>query len=142
MALYASVDLMWSLPLDSARRLTFRFGGGVGVGWTFLGDLNRTQAYPPPGGGSDPDTLRKCNGPNDPSGSYAYCNQLDKDADHYGDFSEPSWFSGGARPLVYPWLALPQLGLSYRPSRAVSFDLEGGLSLTGILASFGMRFGI
>jgi len=142
MALYATVDLIWSVPLDDAGRWSFRFGGGVGVGWTFAGDLYRTQAYLPDGAPDDPSALVKCEGPNDPSGTYEYCNQLDKDFDHYDGFAEPSWFSGGARPLVFPWLAFPLVGLSYRASRTVVLDLEAGVSLTGILGSAGIRFGL
>jgi hypothetical protein len=142
MALYATVDLIWSVPLDDAGRWSFRFGGGVGVGWTFAGDLYRTQAYLPDGAPDDPSALVKCDGPNDPAGTYEYCNQLDKDFNHYDGFAEPSWFSGGARPLVFPWLAFPLIGLSYRASRTVMIDLEAGVSLTGILGSAGMRFGL
>ena len=114
----------------------------MGVGWTFLGDLHRTQAYLPDDAPDDPSALVKCKGPNDPAGTYAYCNQLDKDYNHYDGFAEPSWFSGGSRPLIYPWLALPLIGISYRASESVIVDFETGLSLTGILASAGLRFGL
>lgn len=141
LAVYATVDLMWSVPLDKKQKWLFRFGGGVGLGWSFAGDVTRTQAYPPEGTDS-PDQLEPCNGPNDPAGTYEYCNQLDKDADHYGGYAEPSWFSGGARPLIYPWLALPQFGLTYHSSKTVAVDFDAGLSLTGILTSVGVRFGL
>jgi hypothetical protein len=141
LAIYATVDLMWSVPLDKKEKWLFRFGGGVGLGWSFAGDVTRTQAYPPKGTDS-PDQLQACNGPNNPAGTYEYCNQLDKDADHYGGYAEPSWFSGGARPVIYPWLALPQLGLTYHSSKTVAVDFDAGLSLSGILTSVGVRFGL
>ena len=62
----------------------------------------------------DPYTYLKCKGPNLPRGSFAYCNTLDKDANHYR-YKEPDWFHGGKRPALYPWLALPKLGFSWKP---------------------------
>ncbi len=141
-ALFATVDLMWSVPLDASGAVTFRIGGGLGVGWTFAGDLHRTQAYPPAGANGDPYLYKKCRGPNDPDGTYRYCNQLDKDAAHYGGFAEPSWFDGGSRPLVFPWVALPQLGLSWRVSPGFALDVEAGLTISGILLGAGWRIGL
>ncbi|HSO00420.1 MAG TPA: hypothetical protein VLS89_19145 [Candidatus Nanopelagicales bacterium] len=141
-SLLASAHLMWDIPLDQAGTFRFRVGGGIGVGWTFLGDLYRPPAYPPSGAGDDPSKWEKCRGPNDPQGSFLHCNQLRHDRDHYFGYVEPSWFSGGHRPLIYPWLALPELGLAIHPSRAVAFDIGVGLSLTGLLTRAGVRFGL
>jgi hypothetical protein len=140
MALYATLDVLWNVPLDDQERWFFRVGFSVGIGWTFFGDLTRTQAYPV-GDPGDPSSFRKCNGPSDPAGTFRYCNELDKDKDHYNGFSEPSWFEGGSRPLIYPWAALP-LGLSVRPDPRASIDLEVGPSLSGIATSLGFRYGI
>lgn len=137
-ALFATVDLLWTVPLDSKGAWGFRIGGGAGIGWAFAGDLYRTQAYP----SKDTGEFQKCKGPNDPAGSFRYCNQLDKDADRYGGYVEPSWFEGGARPLVFPWLALPEVGLSWRASPSFAMDLDLGLTLTGLMTSFGIRFGL
>lgn len=137
--LMASVDLTWAFPLDASHHWSVRVGGGVGVGWTFAGDLHRTQAYPQDGLVGDPAAYLKCRGPNNPWGTFRYCNTLDKDATHYGGFAEPDWFHHGIRPLVSPWLVLPQLGLSWKPARAIAFDLDTGLSLAGFLTSFGVR---
>lgn len=142
-ALQASVELLvWNVPLDARQRFRFRIGGGVGVGYTFMGNLYRTQAYPPGFSPGDPYTYRPCAAPNDPPGSFRYCNQLDKDADHYGGYTEPSWFSGGARPLVYPWIVLPMLGISFRPTPRVSIDLEVAPTLSGLLTGLGVRLGL
>lgn len=141
-SLLASVHLMWDIPLDAKRTFRFRLGGGIGLGWTFLGDLYRTQAYPPEGAEGDPYKWVKCGGPNDPQGSFLYCNQLDHDADHYFGYVEPSWFGGGYRPLLYPWIALPELGLAIHPSRTFAIDIGVGLSLTGLLTRAGVRFGL
>jgi tetratricopeptide (TPR) repeat protein len=141
-ALIAAAHLAWDIPLNDAGTVAFRVGGGIGVGWTFLGDLYRTQSYPPEGAGDDPYLWQKCQGPNDPAGTYLYCNQLDHDADHYFGYVEPSWFEGGRRPLLFPWLALPELGLAFHPSRTFAIDVQIGLSLTGILTGLGVRFGL
>jgi hypothetical protein len=136
MALSATVDIMWSIALDDAERFQVRLGGSLGLGWTFYGDLHRTQAYPD----DDEDgAYLPCDGPNDPAGSYRYCNELDKDAEHYDGYSEPSWFEGGARPLIYPWLVLPQLGMRFQPYDALSIDVEGGIALAGFVVQLGAR---
>ena len=141
-ALLATVDLVWSIPMNQAKSWLFRVGLGAGVGYSFYGDLRRVQAYPKNGKPGDPWTYRKCKGPNDPRGTFRYCNALDKDADRYGNHVEPNWFQGGIRPLVYPWLVLPELGITWKPTRAVAIDLEVGASLTGLLTGLGVRFGL
>lgn len=141
-ALLASAHIVFDVPIDDAGTFAFRVGGGLGVGWTFAGDLYRTQAYPPKGAGKNPYLYKKCSGPNDPAGSFRYCNALDYDAEHYFPYTEPSWFSGGARPLLFPWLALPEVGFAFRPSRGFAIDLQAGLSLTGLMTSLGVRFGL
>ena len=67
---------------------------------------------------------------------------LDKDASHYDNFAKPDWFHGGIRPLVYPWLVLPELGITWRPTNRVAIDLEAGASLSGILTGLGLRFAL
>ncbi|WP_437871529.1 hypothetical protein [Sorangium sp. So ce363] len=155
-ALQAGVRLVWNIPLDRDELFAFRVGAGLGVGWTFMGDLYRTQAYPgdavPGDPGSfvpgDPYRYVKCRGPNNPIGSFRYCNELDYDADHYPGYVEPSWFTRpkgrpqGLRPLVYPWLVLPEIGLALRPWDRVAFDLRVGASVTGLLGGLGIRFAL
>jgi hypothetical protein len=141
-ALEATFEVRYNVALDRARRWRLRVGGGIGVGFTFLGGLYRTQAFPAALVPGDPYSYAKCRGPNDPPGSFRYCNQLDKDADHYNGYADKSWFEGGARPLVYPWVALPQVGVSFHPSSRVAIDLDVGTSLSGIMTSFGVRFGL
>ncbi|WP_437639080.1 hypothetical protein [Sorangium sp. So ce854] len=152
-ALQAGARLLWNVPLDRDEVFSFRLGAGLGVGWTFLGDLHRTQAYPGDAVPGDPSTFvpgdpyryKKCRAPNDPAGSFRYCNQLDYDADHYPGYVEPSWFTRpkgrpqGLKPVVYPWLVLPEIGLALRPWDRVAFDLRVGASVTGVLGGLGFR---
>lgn len=141
-ALFLTVDLLYNAPLDDAGDVVFRIGGGVGVGFMFLGDLYRTQAYPPEGSNGDPYLYAKCDGPNDPFGSFRYCNQLDKDRDHYDGYAEPSWFEGGSRPLIFPWLAFPEMGLSFKVSPRFMIDIEVAVTLSGFLTGIGGRIGL
>lgn len=141
MAIVATAELMWRFPLDDAERVSFRLGGGLGVGLSVFGDLYRTQAYPANGDASDPDSYAPCVGPNDPAGTFRYCNQLDKDATRYGE-ADRALGDGGARPVVYPWVALPQLGLELRPTDGFAFDLELGVSLTGFFGGAGAKLAL
>jgi len=141
-ALTASVDLLWSVPLDANKIWTFRVGGSLGAGWTFLGDLSRTQAYPANGKAGDPYTYLPCKGPNNPKGTFRYCNSLDKDAERYPGYTEPNWFNHGIRPLIFPSLVLPEVGLTWKPTPRFAVDLETGISLSGLLTSLGVRFAL
>ncbi|WP_165373977.1 MULTISPECIES: hypothetical protein [Sorangium] len=155
-ALQADARLVWNIPLDRDERFAFRVGAGLGVGWMFMGELYRTQAYPGDAVAGDQSTFvpgdpyryKKCRGPNNPEGSFRYCNQLDYDADHYPGYAEPSWFTRpkgkpqGLKPVVYPWVVFPELGLSFRPWDRVAFDLRVGASVTGPLGALGVRFAL
>ncbi len=142
MALFATMDVLYNKPLDDAGHWSFRIGVSVGVGWMFLGNLRRTQAYPTKQSGDDPYLYARCKGPNNPSGTFRYCNQLDADATHYPGYTEPSWFEGGKLPTVFPFLAVPLLGLSWTPSPHVGIDLEAAPSLSGLMMGLGFRYGL
>ena len=141
-AVTATVDLMWSFPLDAAGDVSFRIGGAAGLGWMFLGDMSRVQVYPADGKPGDPASYLPCKGPNNPRGTFRYCNALDKDATHYPGYAEPDWFHHGIRPLVFPWLVLPQVGFSFKPSPGFAIDVDTGVSISGFLTSVGFRVGL
>lgn len=140
-SLHATVELRWSKPLDAQQRIRLRIGGGVGIGVMPFGNLYRTQAYPASLVPGDPYTYLPCQAPNDPPGSFRYCNQLDKDADRYPGYTEPSMFNGGVRPILYPWVALPIVGLSFRPTARVAIDVDIAPSIAGLFTSAGVRVG-
>ncbi len=140
-SLHATLELHWNKPLDAKKRVRLRIGGGLGFGVMGFGELYRTQAYPASFVPGDPYTYLPCQGPNNPGGSFRYCNQLDKDATRYPGYTEPSWFNGGVRPTIYPWFALPIIGLSFRPTPRIAIDLDVAPSIAGILTSAGMRVG-
>ena len=135
-----ALDVLYRFPLDEKKTVSFKVGGGVGFGWMFLGDLFRTQSYPKNLKPGDPATYLKCKGPNNPAGTFRYCNQLDKDAERYGQ-PDKAWGNGGARPIIFPFLALPELGLEWDVHRQVALDFDVGLALSGFMSSAGVRFG-
>lgn len=141
-ALFGTIDILWDKQLDSKGHWHGRIGLGIGVGWMFLGNLYRTQAYPTKDSGDDPYLYAKCRGPNNPFGSFRYCNQLDADAEHYPGYTEPSWFDGGKLPTVFPFLAFPELGLSFTPAKNVGIDLEVSTTVSGLLLGLGFRYGL
>ena len=107
----------------------------LGSGFFAFGSLYRTQAFPMSLSPSDPGDYRKCIGPNNPAGTYRYCNQLRDDDDHYGGYKEPGWTKGGRRPDVFPWVALPELGVSWSASKSFVLDLDFGLSIGGMMVA-------
>ncbi|NUP08484.1 MAG: hypothetical protein HOW73_20740 [Polyangiaceae bacterium] len=135
----ASLDILYRIPVSKIFEV--RIGAGFGIGYAFAGDLYRWQSYPEDGQPGDPSTYKKCNGPNDPAGTFRYCNQLDKDADRYGA-PDATWGDGGARPVVYPWLSLPQISFSFRPIERLAVDLELGATLNGVLTGTAIRIGL
>ncbi len=141
MSLGLTMDVMWLIPVDPSELVSVRLGFSFGLGIMFAGDLGRTQSYPESGQAGDPETYLKCGGPNDPEGTFRYCNQLDKDGDHYDGFVEPTWFEGGARPLLFPTLAIP-IGVTIRPFDELAIDVETGFGVTGFLTQVGARYGL
>lgn len=135
----ASIDILYRVAVTPS--IDFRIGAGFGIGWAFVGDVRRWQAYPTGDDASDPSTYAKCSGPNNPAGTFRYCNQLDKDAERYGN-PDATWGDGGLRPVVYPWLSLPQLGFSFRPASRVAIDIELAATLNGFLTGTALRFGL
>ncbi len=134
-------DLLYRVKLDPAERGAFRVGASLGGGVIVEGALRRTQAYPTQAADGSIQ-LTKCLGPNAPAGTFRYCNELDADADHYGDYREPSFFDGGSYPLAFPLFALPMLGFTYRPGQAFALDVDVAFSLTGLRTTAGFRFGL
>ena len=105
--------------------------GSAVLNWTIPHRSGRCMSITPCG-----DQTQLCSGR---FGTFTYCNALDKDAAHYPGYTEPDWFHGGIRPSIFPWLVLPQVGLTFHPSRTVAIDLDTGISLSGILTSLGFR---
>lgn len=133
-SLYLTADFLWHHPLRPGLDLSY--GASAGIGFIF-GDLYRTQAYLTEGGTpGDPSDYRPCHALGQPSD--IYCDDYN---DHYGGFSEPSWSNGGAKPVLFPWLA-GQLGLRYQAHPRVVTRLDIGLGLSGILLGLAADYGL
>jgi hypothetical protein len=123
-SLYVMSDFSWSSPIDP--KFAVLYGAGFGIGIVF-GDINRTQAFPGTGGVNDPYTYLPCPGPIAPGRPNAdFCNSNDNN--HFPGYSEPSWTSGGSKPIVFPWLSL-QTGLRFKPSKQFMARLDVGWNI-------------
>ncbi len=122
--LAVGADFLWTKPLND-KGLSLAYGMGAGIGVVF-GNLYRNQSYPPSGQPGDPEDYVKCPGPGGAHGDYC-----DNENDHYGDFTESNWINGGAKPVLFPWVAVPQVGLRWKASRQLVLRFDTGLSFPG-----------
>lgn len=124
--IFGKVEILYEIPLDKKGRFAFLIGGGVGLG-AVVGDLYQAQAYPlqPGASGSDPSQWGRCTGSGVPD--VAYCSN---DNDHFNNYTQPSWASGGSKPFVFPWIALPQASFRYKPIKFLQARVDVGLALS------------
>jgi hypothetical protein len=155
-AVYLGLDELWSIPL-SAPHLDFEFGFGVGIGAVF-GSLMDNWVYQT--NTFDPGPYHSTNGNN-----YALCTSvappsnlapgLDYMTDgcpvqnhstggtaKVGRYNEKNWFNGGALPVVFPYISIPQIGLRYKPIKEFETRLGIGLSLTGLWFGLSVDYGL
>ena len=130
--LYFTADFLWSHDFNPQFAVNYGMGAGIGFVW---GDLYRQQATPPNGDTSvPPEDWVPCPGPEEA----IYCG---RDNDHYGDYTEDSWASGGSKPIVFPWLAL-QTGLRYKPHPKFVARLDLGFGTSGFFFGLGADYGL
>ncbi|WP_437814190.1 hypothetical protein [Sorangium sp. So ce1078] len=135
---YFTSDLLFDVPIDEKGRFSLLVGGGVGIGLVF-GNLYRAQAFPgAPGSNPSPDDVsawNKCSA----GGGSPYC---DFSNNHYGDYDEPSWINGGAKPSVFPWISFPQVSFRYKPIKQLQTRLDAGFSITGLFFGLSAGYGL
>jgi hypothetical protein len=147
--IFVTLDIQYEIPLEKKGEKTGRvallIGGGVGLGGIF-GDLYRSQAYPLKSGPADdnvPSQWGVCH-------AYAkgggYCGT---DNGHFSPgnditkgYAEPSWAHGGSKPLLFPWLALPQVSLRFKPIKQFQSKVDLGFSTTGFYFGFSGSYGL
>jgi hypothetical protein len=135
-ALYLGLDELWSAPL--AEGLDFEYGFGVGIGFVF-GNLNNNWVYK-----SNTGSLTAANGlkfnqcqsqqdaiDSTSMGSCAAANHQNAQTAKVGGFQEPNWFNGGSVPVVFPHIAIPDIGLRYKPIKQLAIRLHTGFEITG-----------
>lgn len=134
-SLYLTFDYLWHTRLASTLELNF--GGGAGIGYLF-GELHRQQATLVAGGTpGNPADFVPCVGVNNPPQG-GYCDDINN---HYGDYGEPNWFNGGAKPVLFPWIT-GQVGLRYQPHPNFIARLELGLGTSGLFFGVGADYGL
>ena len=130
-----SVDFLWGT--DFSPKFSFQYGATAGLA-IVLGDLHRNQAKPPTGTSpSDPNGYVDC--PPEERGKSAYC---DDSNDHYGNYTDASWFNGGKKPNLYPIFG-PMIAFRYKPVKQFVARLDGGFNLfSGFFFGLGLSYGI
>ncbi|MBK8252132.1 MAG: hypothetical protein IPK82_05625 [Polyangiaceae bacterium] len=140
---YLTFDLLFDFPIDQGGIVSFLIGGGIGVG-VVAGDLYRVQAYPKSGtpNPNDVSAWEKCTGAGGEGG--VFCDTANN---HYydpaskKDYSEKSWLEGGSKPVVIPWISLPQLSLRVKPIKQLQMRADVGFSLSGFFFGISAGYG-
>jgi len=139
---YLTFDLLYDIPIDKSGTFSFLIGGGVGIG-IVAGDLRRTQAYPKAGGdpsSTNPKDWQTCQFAGD--GDPLYCDDTNDHFPQNGkDYSEKSWAEGGSKPIVFPWLSLPQLSFRVKPIKQLQARVDVGFSVTGFFTGLSAGYG-
>jgi hypothetical protein len=143
-AVYASVDLLWSVPIDTSNHWDFEYGLGVGLGVVF-GNLGDNWVYNSGTTGAyyDPTTnqhFNKCQTTADGAGC-SPTNHTNPSPAKVGNYMEPAGI-GGPKPILFPMFNFPQLGLRYEPVKNFEARLGVGFSLTGFWFGISGNYGL
>jgi len=131
--LYFTADFMWGHQFSPV--VSLMYGGSAGLGFVW-GPLYRSQAYPTASGGWE-----RCTGPGTPNASYCAPDPQHGENQHFGDYTEPSWFDGGDKPAIMPWLAL-QMSLRIKPHRRFVGRLDFGVGIGQVFFGLGADYGL
>ena len=144
-AVYASVDLLWSVPMDTAHHWDFEYGIGVGLGVVF-GDLHDNWVYGGVGAAGqyyDPVTnqhFQQC--PNTTiDGACNPANHSNATVSKVANYSEATGIAG-PKPILFPMVNFPQIGLRYKPVKSFEARLGMGFSLTGFWFGISGDYGL
>lgn len=146
-ALYLGLDEKWSVKLDDQSHWYFEYGFGVGLGVVF-GTLNNTWVH----------TL---NGTQISDGNYAPCTQTDLNnmvvgctpASHQnattnkvgataGQYYSEKAGLLGPKPILFPYISFPDLGVRWKPVKQFEARLGIGFSLTGFYFGISGNYGL
>lgn len=139
---YATVDLLWSTKVH--KNVEFEYGAGFGIGAVF-GDLENSWVREDPNGGLTAETGKRYTRCDAVLPAGQGCNRADhqnSDVDKVNGYKENSWFSGGSKPALFPWIAVPQLGLRFKPIKQFVARLGIGFSLTGFWFGLSGQYGL
>jgi hypothetical protein len=147
-AIYASVDLLWSVPIDSSHHWDFEYGVGVGLGVLF-GNLMDNWVYNSGSTGAyyDPKTnlhFNLCQTVNSDTSGDAACqpgSHSNSTVAKVGHYNEPAGIAG-PKPILFPMVNFPQLGIRYKPVKEFEARLGVGFSLTGFWFGISGDYGL
>jgi hypothetical protein len=141
-AIYGTLDVLWSKNLDSNRMWAFEYGLGFGVGFIF-GHLSNNWVYQAPNGSlasSGGARYSECVSETAGTGC-SKADHVNADVAKVNGFQEPSWFSGGSVPNIFPHLALPQIGIRFKPVKNFQMRLTAAFTLTGFMFGISGYYG-
>jgi hypothetical protein len=153
--LYFMVDILYEIPLekkeDKTGRIALLVGGGVGFAGVF-GNLYRSKAYPigtpddsVPGNWAPCSGLgRGVGGVSVPAGYCQNPNHLSPSGNLTApdSYNESSWAHGGSKPLLFPWIALPQISFRYKPIKQFQTRFDFGFSTSGFFLGLSASYGL
>ena len=139
-SIFITSDFLWSQDFSPEFALNYGLAGGLGI---IFGDLHRVQAKPGSANANanTGEGFVRCTGPGDSSPFAQGVNYCDDSNKHYGDHAEPSWASGGSKPILFPWFVL-QTGLRYKPHRNFAARLDAGFGTSGFFLGLGADYGL
>jgi len=57
-------------------------------------------------------------------------------------YKEKSWFNGGSKPALFPWISIPQIGLRIKPIKQFVARVGLGFALTGFWFGISGQYGL
>jgi hypothetical protein len=145
-AIYATVDLLWSTPIS--KNIDFEYGAGFGLGFVF-GSLQNNWVYENEGGGlltaGNGKRYSQCQATTDDTSVNKACtpaSHQNSSVNKVGGYTEPNWFNGGSLPVVFPFIAIPQVGLRFKPVKEFEGRVGLGFSLTGFWFGLSGDYGL
>ncbi len=140
--IYATADLLWSTKIS--KTVEFEYGAGFGLGVIF-GPLGNNWVQLDPNGPLHASTGRNYSRCTDVGPVNSGCNAKDhqnSDTNKVNGYTEPNWFDGGSKPVFFPHIAIPQLGLRFKPIKNFVARLHVGFSLTGFWFGLNGEYGL
>jgi hypothetical protein len=143
-AIYLGLDELWSVPIDDAHHWDFEYGFGVGLGVVF-GTLNNTWVHTQTGTQIGPGNYVPCvqgdtqTGCNPADHQNATTSKVGAGPGQY--YSEPAGFLG-PKPIIFPYVAFPDIGIRWKPVKQFESRLGIGFSLTGFWFGISGAYGL
>lgn len=139
---YAKLDILWSTKVH--KNVEFEYGLGVGLGAVF-GDLENSWVREQGNGELANDAGRRFTRCDAVDMKGTGCNAADhQDAkvNKVNGYKEPSWFDGGSKPVLWPWLSIPQVGVRIKPMKNLVGRIGLGFALTGFWFGISAQYGL